>query len=272
MCTRIKNTISETIDVKIGVPQGSNLGPLLFILYINEIDSLLKHSKIILYADDIALVSINYKHDEMLKNLQDDFDVLQRELLKDDLYINEDKTKWMLIKTSHMQNINCKRLYIHTYKCNKINLDGGVDKCQHTCLEIKRVTNFKYLGIILDDRWNFEGHINHLIKKIRCMVPKLYSLKDILSLKCLKSVYQAWVESHIRYGLEIYYNTAEYRIKRLQRLQNKVIKMLFKKFDSNKNTEEILEENKIKNILKLRNAIIIKKYYLEKNCLKRFTL
>jgi len=60
MCTKIDTTYSNYCTVKEGDPQGSNLGPLLFLLYVNDIASEISYSQIVLFADDILLISIHY--------------------------------------------------------------------------------------------------------------------------------------------------------------------------------------------------------------------
>jgi len=91
-------------------------------------------------------------------------------------------------------------------------------------------------------------------------MPKLYQIHHILNLENRKGVYFAWVESHLRYGIELYGFTSEDNINRLQKIQNKIIKILFKNNDVQP-TNELYKELKILNIKGLRNYVVLLKNY-----------
>jgi hypothetical protein len=242
-CVKIDNVYSEWTDVNYGVPQGSVLGPLLFLLYTNDIENLEWRTFFILYADDIIIVSIHYDFKEMVSSLQSDFDLLRNWLSLNELYLSKEKTCHMQITTSHMKNETCQ---IYTSDTDTLN----------------RVENVKYLGLTIDNHWKFGKHIENLIMKIRQTIPMLYKVRNCLNTKNKKSLFDAWIMSQITYGCSVYGTTTDGYIERLQKIQNKAVKVLF-------DLKELSASNFMKahSILNVKQAIdyqIITKNYF--NC------
>jgi hypothetical protein len=257
---KIGNGYSDLNDIRNGVPQGSVLGPLLFLIYANDMEECICNTQMFLFADDTIVISINYNYEEMIENLQTDFDMINGWLMKNELYISEDKTININITvpkmTKHAEQI-C--IINHSEICTFMRY--GIDKhlCKQTCKNIESKSFAKYLGIDIDLHWNFKQYNINLLKKLRQILPKLYKIRNILNKKNKMIVYEAWIASYLRYGIEVYGFQAEYLINRLQKLQNKIIKVLFG--NGNKTTEEIFKENKILKIIQLRDFIVITKNY-----------
>ena len=149
----------------------------------------------------------------------------------------------MEIKTPHMKNNDNLTIVLKDEMC-------------HT--KLKLVQDAKYLGFHIDKNWKHTTHIDQLITKLRSIMPKLYQIRHILNLENKKGVYFAWVESHLRYGIELYGFTSEENINRLQKIQNKIIKILFKNNEAQP-TNELYKELKILNIKGLRNYVVLLK-------------
>lgn len=266
---KIRDEYSEFNEVEFGVPQGSVLGPLLFLIYTNDITDGIDKTLIYLFADDNILLSINWDYDEMIKNLQYDFNLLNTWFLENELFISSEKTIQMNISVPKMKNVQKQSVVKHHAKCKILQENREGCKCHNKCKKLEIKNAAKYLGIYIDSSWNFKTHISHVIVKLRQILPKIYQIKNILNSKNKKIIYEAWVASHLRYALEIYGFASDYLIDKLQKLQNKIVKLLFG--SKSKKTSESYNENKILKIRQMRDyMVVIRNYYVNKfkNCNK----
>jgi hypothetical protein len=262
--TKINNNISEMKNIEFGVPQGSVLGPLLFIIYINDITKYMDNVHTSLYADDILLISVHQNYDVMINNLQSDFNAINDWLILNELFINENKTQFITISSPHMKKPDevKMKILIHDSKCT-------TDKCTDSCIQLDSVKETKYLGYVIDDHWSHNAHIKAMITRLRKLMPSLYKLKHVLNKKNKLTIYYAWVESILRYGIEIFGYASKYYITRLQKLQNKIIKTLFK-INANISTEDLFKDLKILQVTQLRNLVVSLNNYFD-NTFKAFS-
>jgi hypothetical protein len=250
---KLGNTLSDELSCKDGVPQGSVLGPLLFLIYVNDLNDELNNENVILFADDIFLLSVHKNYDEMSQNLQLQLDKISLWCSVNEVFISEEKTVYMEIKTPHMKIKKRKDIILHDSECLKTSL------CNLKCSSLRLVENAKYLGMHIDNSWKFTAHIDNLVKKLRTIMPKLYQIRNILNIKNKKVIYNAWIDSHLRYGLEIYGHAS---ISRLQKIQNKIVKILFKN-NGTKSTSDIYKDLGILTLDRLRNYLVITKNYFD---------
>ena len=146
--TMANNVTSDTEDIVCGVPQGSILGPLLFLIYINDINTCLRGTINFLYADDTVLLCNGSDLEGMCQSMQEDSDSIFRWCASNKLTINIKKTKYMIFGTRGM----LKQIK---------NVDFGL------CLDgqmLDRVHFYKYLGLMVDDHLNFNKHIQDMNK------------------------------------------------------------------------------------------------------------
>ena len=210
--TVANNQPSDLRKINYGVPQGSVLGPLLFLIYINDIANCTDSNCLNrLFADDANIFTSSFTaqelKDNMLKVLKQLFDWFKANKLT----INLSKTCYTIFKNRN------KRIpdYMTSIKVDDI--------------IIKRVRSAKYLGVILDENLNWHDHISDIcsalikisnsFKIIRCQIPE-----------CNKMLfYNAYIYSKIQYGLEVYGQAAASVIKKVQTQQNRAIKILYSK-------------------------------------------
>ena len=138
---------SSKLPLTCGVPQGSILGPLLFILYINDLSNYLIDSSISLYADDTALYATATTQVELMLNFRVELTIVTEWLKANRLTLNAKKTKYVIFGTK--QQLKDKP---------DLHLTVGNEP-------IEWVTSTKYLGMILDDHLTFEEHINYVHSK-----------------------------------------------------------------------------------------------------------
>ena len=156
-CT-VNGKTSTELPLKCGVPQGSIMGPLLFLLYINDLPSAIECSHYFLYADDTVIYMSDSEETTAHAGLQHDLHGLSRWCALNRVTINVKKTKAMLFGTNHI----LKKAILH-------DLSIGIDN-------ILYVKYFNYLGVKLDCKLNFE---NHALECMRLVSHKIYMLSKI---------------------------------------------------------------------------------------------
>ena len=175
---------SDPGGLTVGVQQGSLLGVLLFQLIINDLPTVLKFSSSILYADDTTIYVIGRSVKFMRMKLQKDLDSLQLWLISNNLKLNVSKTKLLLFNKSALSPI--VDLFI----------DGE---------SIENVTCFKFLGIILDSSLSFMQHYTMLYEKLLKSSFVIGYLSKVIPLSCMRQLYYAYFDSHLNYGLVIWF-------------------------------------------------------------------
>ena len=192
-----------------GVPQGSVLGPLLFNLYINDLNFILPNLFKILFADDTAVMKSNSNLVNLANQLNNDLVVLADWIKFNKLALNLDKTKCMLFSS---QNV----------------IDKPAILMNNVTLEY--VSSIKYLGLTIDDRLSFKSHIASLKSKLAFYQGLIYSLKQYLPFNALKSMYFAFVYPQLLLHLILWGGAAPTHIEAIQIAQNKIIRTI-NKFD-----------------------------------------
>ncbi len=168
--------------ISCGVPQGSILGPLLFIIYINDMHVAMKSSIIHHFADDTNLLFSSKCPDEITKVLNKELKLLYEWLCANRLSLNVSKTEFIVFRPPRKtltKRIVLKLNGIKIYESNKI----------------------KYLGVILDSRLRWNHHINELTKKLNRVVGIIYKVRHDCTQKVLLSLYYSLFHSHLSYGI-----------------------------------------------------------------------
>ncbi|KAK9876686.1 hypothetical protein WA026_014065 [Henosepilachna vigintioctopunctata] len=207
-------SFSENMSVESGVPQGSVLGPLLFVLYINDIENIVKNCKIHLFADD-TIIYITSSESNIIDKLQEDIDRLVIWLNSNKLKLNVQKTKAMILGK---RNITEKILG----DLDRINLKINNDK-------IEIIETIKYLGIIVDSKLKFENHREYVCRKISQKLGVLYRCSKYLTCWARKTVYNIIILPHYLFASTILYLSNIDGIKRLQLLQNRAMRIILKR-------------------------------------------
>ncbi|GBM95053.1 putative RNA-directed DNA polymerase from transposon BS [Araneus ventricosus] len=203
------NAVSREFSGTSGVPQGSNLGPLLFILFINDLTSVFKYSECLLFADDLKLFSsMNSNLDAVL--LQSDLDCLFKWCTVNKLHLNIEKCS-ILSYTRKSQLLN------HVYKIND--------------LVLSRSDSVTDLGIIFGTKLDFSQHINSMVSKAYRRLGILKrKTKEFSSEIALKVLYYAHVRSSLEYFSIIWDPIYRNKIEIIERIQNNFLRyLLYKK-------------------------------------------
>ena len=216
----IKNQSSSLLDILLGVPQGSILGPLLFILYINDLP-LSSQFLALLFADDTTLL---YSHDD----IQSLTEIANREFQKiceyfriNKMVLHPDKTKFMVFSRSNQVNME---LF-----CNNNDV-GHVNEANIS--PIGRITSaddvpaVKFLGVFFDPSLNFKHHLSSLKNKLSKALYALRTVKNLLSQKSLLMLYNSIFHCHLLYAIQIWSCVRSGPINELFKLQKAAIRII----------------------------------------------
>lgn len=206
--TKIGDYKSDIKQVKYGVPQGTVLGPILFITYVNDINRCIDESTILnLFADDTAISVFGDSTNEAVLQMQSELNKLEVWLSENNLFVNTKKTKAMLFSKNENELNNKLKLFED---------------------ELEFITECKYLGIIVDHRLSFKQHATYIIGKINKKLGYFNRISENLSMWSRTLVYKSIIAPHFEYCPTIlhYLNQGDKSI--LQILQNKGMRIILK--------------------------------------------
>ena len=202
-------TLSSPQSIFCGVPQGSILGPLLFIVYFNDAANAIVNSKILMYADDTVLFCSHKDINTVQRCLEDDFRLLSQWLKDNELIVNfkKGKTEVMVFGT----HPRLKKL------------QNDPIRIEHCGNMINSTTSYKYLGIKLTPSLNMTSHITDSIKKASTRIRLLRKTRSFMDTETANLVYQTLILPLFTYcSLSIYGATPEYLKRQIVKIENRV--------------------------------------------------
>ena len=215
---------SGLLPVVWGVPQGSVLGPLLFLLYINDLCNTTDKCKFILFADDTNIfVAADTKEKAYdLANIV--LSSINKYMKSNLLHINTKKSCYMYFSP-------LKRLK-PSEECDvsnneAIHIDGKI---------LNKVSYIKFLGVLIDDKLNWKPHLDSLNRKLKSTCGRIYRIKSSLPIGLYKDIYHALFESHLSYCISVWGGVSKNRLNPLFLTQKKCVRIIFG------NTEAFLDK------------------------------
>ena len=196
------------MTVTCGVPEGPILGPLLFILYINDIENVSDILNPILFADDTSLFHAHTCFKTLIEEVNIEIQKISTWFHTNELSLNTIKSNFI----------------IFTPKGKKYNINSALIQVDGN--KIKHVKFTKFLGIFIDERLSWTTHIDNLSKQVARNVGMLNKLKHFLPMYIMRTIYCSLILSHLQYCTLLWKNSYCTNLDKLRILQKKAIRII----------------------------------------------
>ena len=241
--TYVNGFKSPDATLECGTAQSSILGPLFYILYVNDIFSYVKYNKgVTMYADDTLLMAQGETHEASIQACQESLNQIVSWCKLNRLTMNTDKTKSMSVcqnpKESNIGNI--------------LNISGK---------QLQHVHKYEYLGVLIDEKLGMNDHIEHITKKVQAKLCTSRKLRRHVSEATALKIYKTLIMCHMDYGDFVIDSGIKANIDRLDRLQTRTIRCIEYQLDRTKRRDlnmlykryklEPLESRRKRNLVKL---------------------
>ena len=199
--------------VKCGVPQGSILGPLLFLLYINDLQFASDLLDPIIFADDANLFYSNKDINTAFLKVNDELQKINEWFISNKFSLNVKKSKYSFFrKPSKKDDI--------PLVLPKLNINNS---------EIARTESIKFLGVLLDENLSWKTHTKYIENKISKDIGILFKARPFLNKKSLLSLYYSYIHSYINYGSVSWGSTCRANLKKINSQQKHALRIIFNK-------------------------------------------
>ena len=192
--------------IKCGVPQGSILGPLLFLIYINDLCTVCKNTMPVLFADDTNLFSSGLDATGIQDGVNHDLAIITEWLKANKLSLNIKKTHYMCFSAKNKVKPDIS-----------LKIDGEI---------IAEVTSSKFLGVIIDDKLNWKDHVSFVCRKVARGLGVIIKARKVLRNESLKNLYYSFIYPYLIYCNQVWGSACKTNIEPLFILQKKALRII----------------------------------------------
>ena len=234
--TRLHNGLSDLKPINIGVPQGSTVGPIMFIIYINDLIKVLDNAKALMYADDTVIYCSSNCNRAVRKVMQRNLDSVEKWFQTNRLSLNVSKTKLMTFMSDHKRKRDPNfRLFM---KGNKID----------------ETEIYKYLGTHIDNRLNGDVQFNKTSQTIGLKLRTFGRVRRFLNTPAALTVYKSTILPIIDYNdhFQMLWNAD--KLRKLQKMQNWGLRIVYNNRNPKLDEAELHQEANL-TLLKSRRVL-----------------
>ena len=207
---KIENKESDLLKISCGVPQGSILGPLLFLIYVNDMYLFVPKLSVIMFADDTNLFVSGKDHKSLFNIMNNQLQLIEDWFAANKLSLNLQKTKYTLFSSSTLEDNLPLKLPTLFFGANKIS------RSRYT----------KLLGVLIDENLNWNKQIKAIELKISSQIGIINRGRKFLNNKAMKMLYYAFVNPYLTYGNIVWGSVGKTKLKKLANLQKRAVRLL----------------------------------------------
>ena len=210
-CVSLNGDLSKEMEVSIGVPQGTVLGPVLFLLYINDLSNAVSDGEINIFADDVAI----YSSSKCLSSLTTAMSSIMNNV-----------SNWYKLNRLVLSTDKCSSMLISGDKCNTRKLDIDMNGTV-----LNQVESTKYLGVVIDDQLSWRKQTSEVCRKLAYNVSNLNKARNVLPPKVLRNVYLSTFIPVVDYACTVWSNSSIFNMKRIHRMEKMAARAISGNYD-----------------------------------------
>ena len=203
---------TKKVTVTCGVPQGSILGPLLFLLYVNDLHHVSKVLNPMMFADDTNLFSSHSDVNILFEKKNKELTNVSNWFNANKLSLNVKKEEVFFFSTIHKKKDNIP------LRLPNLNING---------FTVERKSSIKFLGVWIDENLTWRDHIHTIENKIAKNIVLSYQGKHYFDDNCLKQIYFAYINAHLNYVNIVWASTYKTKVKKVKIKQKHVLPIIF---------------------------------------------